>query len=319
VKALALLALLQLGAPVTEDSTEDAPRGLPNLALPTLGGVQLWTDVLWRSDWHVQRHAWTGHHRLLDPRGRRRAWGSLAACRAALERVPAAAERGDRAGELVILVHGLGRSHHAMRRLERAVERTGRRAFAFTYASTRGSLAEHAAALTGVLDGLADVRRVSFVTHSLGGLVVRTALAGDAAWRASIELGRLVMLAPPSRGSSLAERLRHFAPFRWIAGPAGVEASTSGAPAIPVPDCEFGVVAGGRGRSDGWNPLLEGDDDGILSVAETRLEGAADTRVVEGFHTWLMDRPEAVAATLRFLDDGRFADDGEAAPARAAR
>lgn len=152
--------------------------------------------------------------------------------------------------------------------------------------------AEDVAALIAAV----DPRRVSFVTHSLGGLVARAALP-------RIERAhRLVMCAPPSRGASLARLLstRASPVAGAIFGPPLRELSE--APPIPVPDIPFAIVAGARGAR--VNPLLEGPDDGIVTVDETKLDGMREHVVVDAIHTFVMQHPEAIATARRFLADG---------------
>ncbi len=291
-------------------------RGRPNLPARTLGGLQLWADRMWLARWRIQEHVYTGHFRLLGPDHRRRAWGSWEQCRAALER--ARVEQGfpAPAPHLVVLVHGLGRASFAWGRMEEHLRAAGYEVATITYPSTRRSLDEHAAQLAGILDHAEGAERVSFVTHSLGGLVVRALLAreGDP-WRRTIAPGRVVMLAPPSQGSSMAETLKDFLPFEWLAGPVGQELALRDGGLVPPPPVDFGIIAGGKGDGEGWNPLLDGDDDGVVSVEETRLPGAADFLVVPRLHTWLMNAPEVLAAVERFLAEGRFG----AAPGDAGR
>ena len=111
---------------------------------------------------------------------------------------------------------------------------------------------------------------------------------------------------PPSRGSSLARRLLPWWPFRSILGRSAVQIGRRG-PEAPPPPCEFGIVAAGRGDGRGWNPLLEGDDDGVVSVEETRLPGAREVLFVRGYHTTVMRHPEVTASVIRFLETGAFA------------
>lgn len=287
--------------------------GLVNARLPTLGGTQLWADVFWHAGWRIQEHAWTGHGRLLDPRDRRVAWGDLAACRAAFERERLARGLGPAGERLVVLVHGLGRTRHAFARLASELEAAGYAVADVGYPSTRASIARHAERLAGLLGELDGPREVSFVTHSLGGIVTRTALARDDPWRARIALGRVVMLAPPSRGSSVARALRGNPLFRFFAGPSGVELGGA-LEDLPPPPCEFGIVAGSRGAEGGWNPLLAGPDDGVVTVDETRLAGAADLLRVDATHTFLMKKEGVIAGVLAFLRTGRF-DGAPAEPA----
>jgi hypothetical protein len=68
------------------------------------------------------------------------------------------------------------------------------------------------------------------------------------------------------------------------------------------------VVAGTRGDGVGYNPLLPGDDDMTVSLASAQLDGAEDTLIVRGVHTFVMVQPEVVAGTIRYLATGRFAE-----------
>lgn len=290
--------------------------GLPNAPLPTLGGAQLWADVAWSDGWRVQRHAWTGHHRLLDDANVRRAWGGEEPCRAVVAEREArrAAERErEREGSehLVVLLPGLGRTRGSLATLHAALAADGYRVASLAYPSTRGTLDEHAADVARVLDGVRGVERVSFVTHSLGGRVVQRLLARDDAWRRRIDVGRVVQIAPPNRGSRLGRLASGAPPLTWLMGPALAEVAEP----EPEPEAEaggaeryvpFGVIAGVRGTPHGWNPLLPGDDDGVVSLDETRLAGPHARLCVRGLHTFLMDDAAVVAATRGFLTSGTF-------------
>ncbi|MBY0430037.1 MAG: hypothetical protein K2Q10_02480, partial [Rhodospirillales bacterium] len=92
----------------------------------------------------------------------------------------------------------------------------------------------------------------------------------------------------------------------WLLGEAALGTTSRRAAAIPVPAMPFGIIAGARGDSRGYNPLLKGDDDGIIRLSETLLPGAADTIVVPCRHYVLADCPQTVAAVLSFLKHGRF-------------
>lgn len=262
--------------------------------VPTLGGAQLWQDRRWRDGWRVQRHVWTGHHRVLDPGERRVRSGDLASCLAALPDAPCPET-------LVVVLHGLGRTRRSMRHVEETLGVAGFAVARLDYASTRRPIPEHAAQVLEVLGDLPGTRRVHFVTHSLGGIVARLVLASEA-WPAAIEAGRLVMFAPPNRGASLAQELarRMPGPFRALMGPSSSEIA-AGLSDVPPPRIPFAVVAGNKGD---LNPLIPGDDDGIVGVQETKLEGMAVHREVEALHTFVMDHPEAQATMVEFLRGG---------------
>lgn len=278
---------------------------MPNLPFPTLGGTRFWADRWAGSGWRIQENVWTGHCRLLDPGDVRRAFGSFGGCLDSLEGRRRRGEVSPPGRRLVVLVHGIGRTRGSLRRLDRALRARGYDTLRVSYPSTFGPVAAHAERLAGILGGLAGVEEVSFVTHSMGGLVVREALALGS-WKSRTRLGRLAMLAPPSRGSVLAERLRRIPLYRLFLGPAGEDLTPAGAARIPAPAGPFGIVAGGRGDARGKNPLVPGDDDGKVGVEEARLPGAEDFLLVDRGHTWIMDAPEVIDAVVRYLETGRF-------------
>lgn len=292
---------------------QDEMSKRPNLPFPTLGGKQLWADRRWYAGWRVQQHVWTGHARLLDGSNVRRAWGSFAACEAALQAARESGELTLSSDRIAVVVHGLGRSRSSMTKLREALRQSGWEVLDMGYPSTRRSLSEHAAQLGELLDHLAEdgARQVDFVTHSLGGIVVRAALARQDPWQDELQVGRLVMLAPPSQGSALAQALKDFIPFRMVLGEVGPELSLDEAAAVPAPSCPFAVVAAQRGDGGGWNPLLKGEDDGVVRVEETKLEGMEDFLLVRGLHTFVMDKAEVVTAVVHYLENGDFGVSGE--------
>lgn len=283
-----------------------APAPWPNLALPTLGGKQLWTDRYLHAGWRIQENVLTGHSRLLDPDNVRRCWGPFEACRDAFQRIRAERDIASYHGHLVILLHGLGRSPASFGGLEAALRENGYQVAAVAYSSTRRSLPRNADSLQEVIETLEGVDRLSFVTHSLGGLLVRELLARKAAWRDRIAVNAVVMTAPPSRGAAVADALDGVPPIDWILGDGLDAATTAKAKTLPAPNVPFGIIAAGRGGA-GYNPFLPGDDDLLVTVEETRLAGAADWLCVRVAHSFVMNHPETIGATLNFLRYGRFA------------
>ena len=195
--------------------------GHPNLAIPTPGGLQFWADVFWFAGWRIQENVYTGHCRLLDPGNVRRAWGSREACRTAFEGLRRKEGLVMEDEHLVVLLHGLGRTRESLSRLKWELRDAGYMTASITYPSTRRTLVEHADQLGEVLERLEGVSTVSFVTHSLGGLVVRSVLARRGRWRDRIDVGRLVMLAPPNQGSEAADEMAGVPGYDWLNGPVG--------------------------------------------------------------------------------------------------
>ena len=278
----------------------------PNVPLPTLGGKQVWADEFIRCGWRVQRNVINGHSRLLDPEDVRQGWGSYEQCRIEYERRRNRDRILPRSDHLVLLVHGLFRSKDSFRRMASALEKSGFEVASVNYPSTRKTIREHAEQLGRILDTLEGYAEVSFVTHSLGGIVVRDLLAREGAWKKKIKVQRLVMLGPPNRGSVVAELLQDWLPYKVVAGKAAAQLTAEEMGKVPPPPVSFGIIAGGTGTARGFNPALGGDNDGIVLVENARLASADDFLLLRCLHSFLMNHEEAIEATSRFLKKGKF-------------
>ncbi len=283
--------------------SKDRPINLP---LPTLGGKQIWADIFIRGSWRIQQNVLSGYCRLLDHNNIRRARGTLEHCRERFDHLKGRNPATPQGGHVVMLVHGLGRSAGAFSVLEDSLRREGYETANVNYPSTRLGIAAHADNLERIIETLDGVETLSFITHSLGGLVVRDLLARNNAWRERIAVHRLIMIAPPNKGSQVADRLKTLPAYRWLTGESGQGLTTEAASRLPVPEIEFGIIAGGRGNTNGFNPLLPGDNDGLVTVAETALDGAQDFMLVGTTHGLIDDHPQTIDAILVFLREGRF-------------
>ena len=312
-------------------STQEIPPAVASDAsaeslvpLPTLGGKQFWADELLFHQWRIQRNVLTDRCRLLDADNWRHASGTFDQCSAVLEKIKLERLLPPMKGRAVIVLHGLGRDRAMMETLCRHLrDHSGFCVFNVGYPSTQAGVAEHARALARVVDRLEGIGELNFVAHSMGNLVVRHYLAdrktAHAAGQASPALGRMVMLGPPNHGSEVAAALGQSDWFVTATGPAGQELGAKWAelePRLAIPPCPFGIIAGGLGGSQGFNPLLATDDDGLVTVASTRLSGAADFVRVPVLHTLLPYDPKVLQYTLRFLQKGYFICPDERHPLR---
>jgi pimeloyl-ACP methyl ester carboxylesterase len=268
-----------------------------------------WSDELVRHDWRLQRRPGTEECRLLDPQDRVVCLGDGDACRHTLATLEAAGRIEPVAGPTVIVLHGLGESRRSMKPLvEHLRASLDATILTFGYASTKAAIADHGRALAGVVTGLPAGTRLSFVGHSLGNLVVRSWL-GQADTTHLDRLDRVVMLGPPNQGSELARMASRV----WVLSALSQGAARdlvvdwdSVAGTLPAPPCPFGIVAGGTGDGDGYSSLLDGDDDAVVTVAETLLDGADDFFLVPVRHAGMMKSPTVQDAVTAFLATGRF-------------
>jgi pimeloyl-ACP methyl ester carboxylesterase len=203
----------------------------------------------------------------------------------------------------VVLLHGLGRSPRTFRWAERRLRRAGFSTTNIGYPSRRAPIEALADAVAERLP--ADARPLHFLTHSLGGIVLRCLVQR----RRPQHLGRVVMLGPPNGGSQLAARLKPRWYYRLVMGPAGQQIGTD-ADSIPrrlgPVDFPLGVIAGNRSL-DPFRFLIGGESDGKISVEETRVEGMTDWWCLPRGHGFLLFDARVIDQAVHFFRHGRFA------------
>lgn len=217
------------------------------------------------------------------------------------------ARRRDQAGPRVLLLHGLWRGWHAMEPMARALQRAGFSTLNLPYPSTRRSIPELVDQIARILEPLTREEPIHAVTHSLGGILARAALA-DSKWN----IQRLVMLAPPSQGSEIVDHLAHHQPLlHRCLGPAGRALGTQGLPAqLPElpPQVEAACIMGKLDSIKCFNRLFQGEHDGIVSVAGGQIEGLKGFKVLDADHTFIAAHPLAQQLTINFLQTGDWSD-----------
>lgn len=210
-----------------------------------------------------------------------------------------------------VLLHGIGRTHRWMRKLERELQGAGFATLNLDYASRKKPLELLAADIHGAIAHFADGidGSLHFVGHSMGGLLARVYLAKSR----PRNLGRVVMLGTPNGGSEVADLLHQLAIYRAYYGPAGQQLTTrlhATLTSLPAPDYAAGIIAGNRSL----HPLsslimLPKPNDGTVSVASARLDGMADHVIVDAYHAELPRHRLAIGQTIAFLREGRFSAD----------
>jgi pimeloyl-ACP methyl ester carboxylesterase len=282
---------------------------------PTLGGLQLWADLLIRGPWRIQVHIHSGRHRLVDAWFTQRATGTYADCAAELANLAPVVSNGT-STETVLVLHGLIRTRYSMEIINRHLLDHGFDAHTVAYPSTQAPIETHAQHLSSIIDAIPGTAPIHLVGHSMGGLVARTYLDGNPDSR----VRRVVMIGTPNQG---AEKARFFeqigliplvgpAAKQLIPGPEGIAAHLS--PAVPIDRVEVGIIAGGGPRGRGYSMILPIDNDGVVTVASTKLPGAVDFCLVRGHHSFLPSILAVRTATLRFLRTGCFHRDGHKRP-----
>jgi pimeloyl-ACP methyl ester carboxylesterase len=209
----------------------------------------------------------------------------------------------DRAREAVVVVHGLWMIGSVMAILSRRLEPHGFDVATFGYASIREGLESNAAKLAEFLARVPG-DTVHLLGHSLGCVVIRALLE----WHSPVRPGRIVCLGPPFAGSVTAERVSRLPGGSHLLGLSMRDLLARGGFATVPAGREIGIIAGsigiGLGRLFG---RFDGPNDGMVTVAETRLAGAADHIVLPVAHTSLLWSREVARQAEHFIRTGQFA------------
>lgn len=226
---------------------------------------------------------------------------------------PAAVE-----GECVVLLHGLGRTHRSMSRIESALREAGFSTANIDYPSQSATI--EVLAKAAIPGGVNECQRrgastIHFVTHSMGGLLLRYYLSAS-----SVEnLGRVVMLGPPNQGSEVADALAGNAIYARINGPAGAQLVTgpAGLPARLGPvDFPLGIITGNEQTAidSVMASRIPGENDGKVAVERAKVEGMSDFLVLPVTHTFMVMNDVVIGQTLQFLRQGHFLHQAQEVP-----
>lgn len=221
---------------------------------------------------------------------------------AALFSPPARAQESHQ-GELVILLHGFMGSAKDMEHIQKRLEFEGYQTFAPDYSSVNMGIEPLSlSVLQEALGTSGQVQKIHFVTHSMGGILLRGYLENHEISR----LSRVVMLGPPNHGSQVASRLAQYEAYRRFFGPAGTELGNIKLSPQKKGDYELGIIAGNVRVNPMFSDILPGPDDGYVSVESTRLEGMDDFMIAPTSHGLLTANEDVISQVVYFLDHGRF-------------
>lgn len=212
----------------------------------------------------------------------------------------------DERNEQVVVLHGLARSSSHMAALSNYLEDRGYTVFNIDYPSTRHGMEKLAAMVADELrKKVRPDQPLHFVGYSMGGLVTRAVLNR---YRPD-NLGRVVQLASPNKGSEVADLLRGNWLYAEVFGPAGTELATRDngiAELLGSVDYELGVIAGNFTIDPVSSAVIPGPDDGKVSVESTKVQGMRDHIIVNASHTFFPQNERVIVQTYNFLRFGAF-------------
>jgi pimeloyl-ACP methyl ester carboxylesterase len=221
-------------------------------------------------------------------------------------------------GDFVVMLHGLGRTRGSLRWLARQLQSAGYHVLNAGYPSRRLPLSAlasgHIAPVVEWATRHQPEKRIHFVTHSLGGLVVREFLRTIHTNGSAVPIGRLVMLCPPNQGSDVLARIGRYWVVRKLLGPVAAEITTGPESAVHQlgpSTAETGIIMGSKVFIPFFLGILEKPCDGIVPANRGRLEGMKDFIVLPVDHTFPMFRRVVRDQVLEFLRRGCFVHSGK--------
>ena len=210
------------------------------------------------------------------------------------------------ASECVILLHGLARTANSMNQMEHALKEAGYSVANINYPSRKSEVEKLAdSAIKAGLSQCPSEAPISFVSHSMGGILIRQYLALHSIDR----LKRVVMLGPPNHGSQVIDKMANTPGFKLINGPAGLQLGT-GKASLPnklgPANFDLGIIAGTRSINLIFSSMLPNADDGKVSVESTKLEGMSEHLEMPVTHTFMMRNPKVINQVIHYLQNGAF-------------
>lgn len=148
-----------------------------------------------------------------------------------------------------------------------------------------------------------DNIKTHFVAYSMGGLITRAYIAKSR----PTNLGRVVMLGTPNKGSEVANLLKSFSLYKLFYGPAGQQLVTGYDQQIfGAVDYELGIIAGNKTIDPICYFLLPRPNDGKVSVESTKLEGMKEHVTIPVTHTFFPQNKKAWELVYKFIKNGCF-------------
>lgn len=202
--------------------------------------------------------------------------------------------------EIVILIHGLLHRGMVMNSFASFLAKQGYTAVIYDYPTTRYNFFRHAEDFRIFLNRTAEQfpgYKINLVTHSMGGILVRIALSPEKKHPPRERFNRIVMLAPPHRGSESARRIMEICPgaANHLVKPLRGLSDDVNSPIHDLPwpeNYEIGVIAGSYDRH--------------VTIDSAKVPNARDFIVLPCGHSFMMFNQEVHRQTLAFIQNGSF-------------
>jgi hypothetical protein len=208
----------------------------------------------------------------------------------------------------VYIIHGHGGNRLLMNKITKHVQNEGYPVENFGYPSFTEDIVSVSERLYNKINA-ENYDTISFVTHSMGALIVRNLYKRIQKTNGFPTIHRIVMIAPPNNGTPVADYFYPSKFWRFILGKNAIHLTTgdnSGANALPIPDCETGLIFGIKGSKNGYNPFLKADNDGYIVPEHAMLGIEKEIEYIKAGHTSITQKSETIKLVINFLEKGMF-------------
>jgi len=207
------------------------------------------------------------------------------------------------AEETVFCLHGFMRTSRCMKKMGGAFRNEGYETNLWGYPSRDKYIEEHAKQLVIDLNKTASEHpgeSIHFVTHSLGGIILRAALNLEGCPNEA-KIGRAVLLSPPNQGSCFAKSLGKSIVMRKVLGDkAGkqlyVSENFEHLGQFPK-TMKVQIISG----TLGYNPFISEPNDGKVGVSEACLSTEHSHITFSCGHSWIMQSRKVINSSVSFI------------------
>jgi pimeloyl-ACP methyl ester carboxylesterase len=210
-------------------------------------------------------------------------------------------------GDYVILLHGIARSSNHMKPIEKYLTAKNYDVININYPSTDHKIEDLIDIIYKILDqNITESKKINFIGYSMGGLVTRALIHK---YRPK-NLNKVILLAPPNRGSEVADFFKNNFLYKKIYGKSGQELTTKDnknlEKILGIVDYPLGIIAGNFTIDPISSYLIPGDDDGKVSIKSTKIDNMTDHIVISVSHTFFPSNKNVHKQILYFLEYGSF-------------
>ena len=201
-----------------------------------------------------------------------------------------------RAGECVVLLHGLARSANSLLFMEWCLKRAGCDVVNLDYPSKEAKIEDPAdRAIPKAFYRCRKAKMIHFVTHSLGGILLRYSM--KRANPQSLRLEWSVLLGLPNRGTPVIDQLNDLPGFEIWNGSGGMQLG-AGSESLPNElgsvRLEVGIIAGVQSLNALFSAIIEGPNDGKAAVESTKVDSMTDHIIMPVTHTLMMNNSDVI-------------------------